>query len=212
MRKTLFIPIFSLCFLSSLAEAQLIRSLGVKAGASAASQDWLYADRDISVDALTRWGLDIGGFIEWFNIPVFSLSSEVHYIQKGFREELPVTSAESPDSHGMLLTLSPRVDYLSVPILAKCRFDLGSSSLYILAGPRVDFLLSTKDAGFGEVLSNFKSREFGATVGLGYEATKLGPLTIGAEVRYSPTLQDSFSTNLLSVRNRSLEMIIVIGY
>ncbi len=212
MRRTIILPIIALCLFPLLAEAQLIRSFGIKAGTAAASENWQYSQNPGLIDPLTRWGLDVGGFVEWFNIPILSVSSEVHYVQKGFRLQLPVTTAESPDGNGSFLTLSPRVDYLSMPLLAKCRLDLESSSIYVLAGPRLDIFLSTKDVGFGDVLKKFRSNEFGFTMGVGCEAAKIGPLTLGLEARYSPTLQDSYSTNLLAVRNQSFEMLLVISH
>ena len=212
MLRTVSVALFFTIALSSVAEAQLVHSFGLKVGASATSEDWQYAANIGSIDAKTRWGIDVGTFVEWFNIPVWSLSSEIHYIQKGFKVQLAVTTPESPDGNGSVLTLSPRVDYLSIPILAKCRLELGLSTLYVIAGPRIDFFLSSEDDGFGDVISKFKSTEYGVTIGLGFLATSMGPLGLGAEIRYSPTLQDSYSTNLLSVRNRSLEMLLVLNY
>ena len=212
MLRSIGVLIIAACISSSAAESQCVRSFGLMLGATAASQDWAYAANVGSLDARTRWGIDVGGFVEWLDIPILSISTEVHYVQKGFKIETPVTTAQSPDGNGSVFTLSPRVDYLSIPIVAKCRLDLAGSSLYAFAGPRVDFLVGSNDEGFGAVLDKFKSTEYGATMGLGVEAIRLGSVGLGAQFRYSPTLQDSYATNLLSVRNRSLEMLIVVSY
>ena len=72
--------------LSSNVEAQLVRSAGIKAGAIAANQDWNYAPEIGGFDAKTRWGYDAGGFVEWLNIPFFSVSRPFHAMESLDRE------------------------------------------------------------------------------------------------------------------------------
>ncbi|MEW5980618.1 MAG: outer membrane beta-barrel protein [Acidobacteriota bacterium] len=210
MRLTFILSSALALTLSNPADAQLIRSAGLKLGASAASQDWRYSMRGVTLDAKTIWGIDVGGFVEWFNLPVFSVSMEAHYIQKGFEVTLPVSTTQSPDGNGTFKTTSARVNYFSIPALVKCRLDLGSSTLYALGGPRVDFLLSYTDEGFAVVFKDFRSSELGLTIGIGLEAIPIDRFRLGAEFRYSPTVQDSYSTNFLTVRNRSLELLLVL--
>jgi hypothetical protein len=162
------------------------------------------------LDTSTRWGLDIGGFLEWFNTPIFSLVTEAHYLQKGFKVSFRVVSSTSPDVTGTVKTQSQQVNYFSIPVLLKCRATVAASSLYVLAGPRVDLLLGTPDQGFREVLDKLDSHDFGITIGVGAEAIAIGPFMLGGEFRYSPTLDNSYSTDLLTVRNTSLELLIVL--
>ncbi len=210
MRRLLFSLFVCILTLPSFAQAQLVRSAGFKIGTSAASQDWNYLTNLRSLDANTLWGIDVGAFVEWFTLPVFSISTEGHYIQKGIKVTLPMTTAQSPDGNGTFITLSQRVAYFALPVLAKCRLDIASSSIYALAGPRIDFLLGYKDQGFGDVIKDFRSAELGLTLGLGFETIAFDRFMIGAEYRFSPTLQDSYSSNLLQVRNRSMEILLVL--
>jgi len=210
MRRLLFSLFVCVLTLPCFAQAQLVRSAGFKIGTSAASQDWNYSSYGRNMDANTLWGVDVGAFIEWFTLPVFSVSTEGHYVQKGFKVTLPLTSAQSPDGNGTFVTLFQRVAYLSLPILARCRLDIASSNIYALAGPRVDFLLGYRDQGFGAVIKDFRSAELGLTLGLGLETTAFDRFMIGAEFRVSPTLQDSYSSNVLQVRNRSMEILFVL--
>jgi len=215
VRRAVLLQILCLCLLPCLAQAQLIRSFGLKVGTTAASQDWQFAPYAGFIDPLTRWGLDVGGFVEWLDIPVFSISSELHYVQKGFRVQWPIPAPDDVVGRGNYgaATESPRLDYLSVLLLAKARLAAGSTFLYIIAGPRLDSYLSTREGGeFDDVLKQVRSHELGVTVGLGCEATQLGPLNLGAEIRYSPTLQDSYTTSRLTVRNHSFEMLVVLSY
>ena len=215
MRRMMILPLTMLCFVSVFSQAQLIRSYGLKVGTTAASQNWQYTSFTGPLNPSTRWGLDVGAFVEWLNIPVFSISSELHYVQKGFRVQIafpgPYGSVPFPFT-GTVETVSPREDYLSILLLAKARLAVGSSSLYAIAGPRVDSYLATREAdGFDDVLKQFRSNELGVTVGLGCEATQLGPITLGAEIRYSPTLQNSYTTNSLTLRNNSFELLVVLS-
>ncbi len=180
MKRTIAAVIIAACVVSSTAEAQLIRSAGLMLGTSAASQDWSYATIAYKLDAKTRWGVDLGAFVEWLNMAVFSVSTGMHYVQKGFKLETPTTTAQSPDGNGSVLTQSPRVDYLSIPILAKSQLDLAGSSLYAFAGPRFDFRIGRSDDVFADVLDQFRSAEIGATVGLGVEAVRVGTVGLGA--------------------------------
>jgi len=215
MRRMMFLPITMLCLVPLFAQAQLIRSYGLKLGVAAASQNWQYTSFTGPLYPSTRWGLDVGAFVEWLDIPVFSISSELHYVQKGFRVQIayPGPDIGNPPFNVLAETVSPREDYLSILLLAKARLAVGSSSLYAIAGPRVDSYLATREAdGFDDVLKQFRSNELGVTVGLGCEATQLGPITLGAEIRYSPTLQDSYTTNSLALRNNSFELLVVLSH
>ena len=190
--------------------SQAIRTIGVKVGGVTANQSWTYSSTP-ALPTERRWGIDVGVFFEWFNMPVFSLSSELHFIQKGMKLTLPITTPQNPEGTGEFKTLSPRVDYFSFPILAKARLNDDVFSPYLVAGPRVDFLLQTKAEGFQAVLDKFEKVEFGATVGAGFDIHTFANGNLGFEFRFSPSLKDGYSTQFLNVRNSSMEFLIVAG-
>ncbi len=208
--KSKFVIAF-LLIIQSAGSAQIIRTIGVKGGAVSATQSWDYASPFTGFDTERRWGIDIGVFVEWLNLPVFSLSSEVHYIQKGMKLSLPITTEQNPDGTGEYWTRSPRVDYLSVPVLAKVRFLDAQLSPYIVAGPRVDFLLQTKGDGFEVVLDKFEKVDFGTTVGVGIEIKSFELVQLGIEFRFSPSFNDGYSSTYTKVRNSSMEFLFVAG-
>ena len=211
MRRILIATSICISLLNSDVEAQLINCIGLKLGSVAANQDWEYSRYTANLDTRVRWGTDLGAYVEWLHLPVVSLLTEVHYIQKGFRVDIPVRTTANPEGDGTFHTYAPRVDYLAIPLLAKCRIELGSSSLYVFGGPRLDVFLNTDDQGFGIVLDNFRYSEYGVTIGLGFLTTQILPFGLGAEIRYSPSLQDSYATDLLTVRNSSFEIVLVIS-
>jgi opacity protein-like surface antigen len=191
---------------------QFIRAFGVKAGAALASQTWDYAASYNDLSTESRWGIDAGIYVEWLTIPVFSVSSEVHYIQKGMKFSVLLTSEQSPEGWGEYRTFLPRVDYLSTLLLAKARLLDGEISPYIVVGPRVDFLLQDRGEGFELVLDKFRDTDVGVTIGAGVEVKSFNLLTLGAEFRYSPSLNDGYSSAFLNVRNSSLEFLLVVGF
>jgi hypothetical protein len=193
------------------AEAQLVRSVGVKVGAAVAGQEWHYSTPDINFADQYRWGYSFGGYIEWLNISTFSVLTEVFYIQKGFKQGIERRDA-SGNPIGTFYLL-PQIDYLSVPILIKIRYEMFSFAPYLLIGPRYDYLLRTKSDGLGIVLDNLKKSDFGITIGGGFEFSNISFLNIGAEYRYSPGLQYVYSNQYgLTIQNRSMEILLTIGY
>jgi hypothetical protein len=207
MKTRLIIIIFICGVLTSATNAQFIRGYGLKIGAVSATQTWDYKT-NTKFPADRRWGVDAGGYIEVLNIPYISLLGELHYIQKGFSMTLPVTTISQPDGTGEYITLKPRVDYLSVPVLAKLRFDLGKVFPYLLAGPRFDFLISKNPDGFQAVIDNFKNIDFGISLGAGFEVPLKFIKSVLAEFRYSPSFTEAYSGSSLTVKNQSFEILI----
>ena len=78
----------------STTEAQLLKAIGVKVGAVAANQTWERASPFSDFDTDTRWSVDAGAFVEWLNIPFVSVSTEVHFVQKGMKYSIPITTEQ----------------------------------------------------------------------------------------------------------------------
>jgi opacity protein-like surface antigen len=209
--KYTYIIFFMTVVLQTSSPGQAVRGVGLKVGGASASQTWSYSSNG-NLETERRWGFDVAVFAEWLNIPVFSFLTELHYVQKGMKESVPITNEQNPDGTGDYMTLSPRVDYLSVPILAKARLNDGEFSPFIVVGPRVDFLLQTRGEGFQVVLDKFEKVDFGVSVGAGLDIRTFEKVQLGFEFRFSPSLKDGYSTQFLNVRNSSMEFLIVAGF
>jgi hypothetical protein len=187
--------------------AQLLRGYGLKLGTVAAYQSWKYSSfPDLPTE--TRWGFTGVGFLEFFDLPLLSVVAELQYTQKGMTLTLPVYSESDPEVPAYYRTNRPRVDYLSIPILAKVRFTTPLFEPYLIAGPRWDLLLSKKPDGFDVVIDRFETSEFSATLGIGFELSQILPIGVMAEFRYNPSFRDAFNNNFLTVRNRSLDFLL----
>jgi hypothetical protein len=143
MKRRFAILLTALLLLSGEGAAQLIRSFGVKAGAVTATQSYDYENSPdlTSLGMDYRWGVVAGVFARTGSLSLFSLSAEVMYIQKGFRTEALVASPSFPDGWGETITITPRADYLSIPVFLHAGFDAAALSPYLFAGPRLDFLV-----------------------------------------------------------------------
>ena len=212
MKKIIFAVLTLLATCLSVGESQLIRDYGIKIGVASTNQNWDWAPTAGYVAASTaaHQSFEVGAFIEWFDIPFFSVLTEVQYIRKGsdVTTTMPMTTIENPDGNGQFISYSTKISYLSMPILAKLRMNGGLLSPYIVAGPRFDFCLTSSGAFSA---SDLKTLNVGSTFGVGVESASIFPIQVGLEFRYSPDSQASYSTPLLTVKNRSLELLLVLS-
>ena len=207
MRARCFSILIVFLLANSAAHSQLVRSYGVKLGAVSANQTWHYTSTsDLTTDS--RWGITGGLYLELLDVPFLSVVAEVQYTQKGMKFSAPITTESQPEGTGQFMTISPRVDYLSLPLLGKLRLHSPVFTPYLIAGPRVDLLISKKGDVYGLVIDKFKSTDVGGTVGVGVEIHTLLPVGLLAEIRYNASFRDSFKTEFLTVRNRSFDFLV----
>ncbi len=214
--------IFLIVFLFSIADSQPIRQYGIKAGFSLATMKWVTAgitDNQIR----NRLGFDVGGFIEWFEDPLFSFISELDYVQKGMREDIPVTTEQYPDGTGEFFKYDCRIDLLSFSLLPKARIEMGGVELYAIAGVRLDYSLSNSvsvegeepfskytEQAFQSFFDHFKRTQFGGTFGAGVQLKSILPFPAGIEIRYSPNWQNTYSDRYWNIRSRSFEFLLTV--
>ena len=210
MKQKFFAIIICAVLGSTNCFSQLVKEFEVKVGMAIANQTWTYQSFP-DLDTKSRLGIDAGFGVEWLSSSMITILTEAHYIQKGMKESIPITTEQFPDGTGQYLTRQPEVNYLSIPILAKYRIDFSCVGLYAIAGPRFDFLVSSKGGGFDVVINKFKKSEIGGTIGAGFEISNLLHNAIGIEVRYSPALQNSYSTQFLTVSNNSVELLLTMA-
>jgi opacity protein-like surface antigen len=214
MKYLTFMMVAIFTLISSRADSQLIRSYGAKIGITEASQDWKYtgALSDLKIYDKSRTGLDIGGYVEWLDLAVLSIITEAHYIQKGCKDEFEVTTVEMPQGTGETKLHTPRIDYMSFPVLAKLRFDTPILTLYGIGGYRIDFLVGKNSYASGAVFDDLKSTDQGPTIGFGIEAPITSKNYLGGEFRYSFSSQEIFSNQNLTVKNKSMEFLFIVGF
>jgi hypothetical protein len=205
--KNIILAILTLLIcIPSFAQSQILKSYGIKAGAYRATQTFDYT-RGFSLPTDYRWGIDAGGFVELFQHSNLSLLAELHYIQKGYAITLPVTTPAFPEGTGEYNTFKPRLDYLSMPIMAKVRYKTEILTPYIFAGPRFDFLLSQHDNAV-----DYLSTDIGAALGIGVEFSFESSPQYLIEGRFSPSFKNAYEHPNLTVKNKSFEILVGMSF
>ena len=206
--KIIYLVLIPLAIIST-SQAQIIRAYGFKIGATSSSQVWDYtidwlSDFDFTPE--TRWGINVGVFSEFFNIPYFSLVTELNYIQKGMKEDVPVTTVTNPDGTGEYITWDTRVDYLNLSALGKLRLELNLFIPYILLGPKIDFEINQEHSlGSADIVEeNFNEVMYGLKIGIGSEV-KLSTINILAEILYDYNFNDLYENENLTVTSDSFD-------
>ncbi len=217
--------LFTIVLLTAPVEvvAQSFVGWGFKLGLTTANQSQVLGN--VTLDLDSRSGLDLGAFAEWIESPWFSVNSEISFVQKGWEEEIPVTTTEFPNGTGQVLTQSVRLNYLSLAVLPKIRLPVGPLQLYALIGPRIDVAIghSVELGGYSEPARSYLQRQWdweldhyrdalvGGDFAVGFSTHALLPLGLGAEVRYSPDFTAAHAGENFSAKNSSWEFLVVIS-
>jgi hypothetical protein len=191
---------------TAIGNAQLIKSYGVKLAYTSASQNIDYPTPPwgwwTGIKASAKPGFNIAAFAEWLNVPFFSVVSQIEYAQRGANLKYPLPGGWS--------STDGRLDYLTIPILAKVTLPIGSGSPYLLAGPRADFLFNYRDVEIqmntNPFYSDFKKVMFGGSIGVGVQTGSLLPIALLAELRYNFDFLDSYNNDYLKVRNNAFDI------
>ena len=184
-----------------------IRGYGIKFGAVSATQTWNYTFIP-NFATSNRWGVDVGAYVEWLDMGMVSLSTELHFVEQGVSERAIVTTPAFPEGTGNVITFSNEIDYLSLPVLLKARHDLGPSEIYLLIGPRIDIKLGSRQ-GYDDVQNHFRDVAYGPTFGVGILLGNIfADHNLGFEYRFSPSIGSEYSTPLLEVSSKSMDFLL----
>ncbi len=200
--KQILLALFLVSALAFTAHAQSLRSYGLKTGLTSANARVVYAHRpDIHQVLITdkegdvrHTGMTVALYGDWNVAGPLSLLTQLEYVQRGFGER--VWYGDVMHGEGPFLSVDwTRIDYLSVPVLAKVAFSAASARPYLLIGPRADFLLAHHmdfDSRYylRLAVNDLERFNMGATFGGGLEVATGLPVSVLLEVRYSHDLVD----------------------
>ena len=190
--------------------AQLLNSVGAKGAFSWTKQDFNFTTFDPHFESITAFGAAL--FAEWLE-GMFSLVTQCEYAQRGMRVRYVKTGPTGPEPLGYFFRYN-RVNYISIPVLAKVRILDHAICPFVLAGPRIDFMLQYRSDNneFNVIYDKFEKVTYGVTAGAGVELTVFQNLPILLEGRYNLDLKDSFAVQNLRVRNRSIDIWLGIAF
>jgi hypothetical protein len=205
MRLRTVLTILGILFSVEVSRAQLVRGFGIKVGSVSSTENWdgaNFSDHEF----MYRWGSTASAFLELVDIPPFSLITEAQYAQRGVKIIVHVTAM---DVDPRIIVFQPRVDYFSMPVMAKLRFPVSNIELYFIAGPRFDLLMSKHQTAFFDSWGiNFVDSEAGAIVGLGAESGPLLPVHVLVEVRYNRGLTHSLTSKQVQITSHSFDFMV----
>jgi len=155
----------------------ILRNIGIKTGTSISNQNWTlkFADGQTinnflgDEDYIT--GLNFALNIEWFNGDYITLITDIGYIQKGFKVDVPIVNFEQPNRGTQVEPLKLKINYLYFSPQLKIRKDFNKLTPYAFVGPRIDYQLSYKanlfEKEFSDIEKDFNERLLGLNYGLG---------------------------------------------
>ena len=209
IKKLLLTLIFTL-IISSFSYAQIINAYGIKIGTTLSNQSWnqkysLYGTGGINPD--NRFGINLGTYAEFLNLPFWGIITELNYNQKGMKFTAPLTTLDDPDgSSGKTKTVLNRIDYISFAIEGKFKFNMSALRPYIFAGPRIDIYINKKvDQSFNVIYANSKNQIYGLSVGFGSELNNKLPVDLLVELQYNYDFTLAFESGLYEIKNKSFD-------
>lgn len=189
--------------LSFSAESQILTNYGVKFGAAISNQTWDYG-AGFNLNNDNKVGISPRLFADFFNWPIAQIEGEFGFTRKGFTDEIPITTVESPDGTGQYMDINNSLDYLSISVLGKVRFEAGKLSPYVIAGPQINYLINKNVSnGWDIAFDQFRKTNLGLTVGAGTELNDLLPFTLLLEYRYERDFMDDHGSPYIKVINYS---------
>lgn len=209
----IFIVIISL-IVSAEAQARLLKKTGVMVGISSTEIN----SKEIPDFALPGKGYGIALFAEWTDRSIFSVLSQLEYVQRGFVQEQIETDVDG--SFIQRVRAKSELDYFEIPILLKMQPLKMPINPYLVAGPRFDFLLFRKNGKFefskitfeSRVAENFDDFGVGFVLGGGIATAKIFNTQLNFELDFNFDITDSFSKfGAMTVTKRALDFWIKVA-
>ncbi len=200
--------VFILMISAHFTHAQLIRGYGLKLGATISNQYWEYSPSSrFEMEFENRVGFNVGLFAEFFNIPTFSIVTEVNYVQKGMKKEVVIRTVFQPEGNGEYATWDTRIDYLNLSSLGKIRLDFDIIRPYIVIGPKFDINIKYKSTlGTAESIEeSYNNNRVGYKMGIGTEI-QLTSFNLLLEILYDSDFNELFKNQHLEITSNSIEV------
>ena len=168
--------------------------------------------KEISNFALPRSGYGMGLYAEWMDRSIFSLLSQLEYVQRGFIQE----QIETDDDGSFIqrVRAKSRLNYITFPFLLKIQPVKLAANPYFVAGPRFDFLIFRENGKFefskttleSRVAENFDDFGLGFVLGGGVTTAKIFHTQLSFELNFNFDITNSFSkVGTMTVRKNALD-------
>jgi hypothetical protein len=186
-------------------------------GGVLAEQQWEYSRAAIAelgftpeVPSTSLRGIQVGAFAEFFNVPYFSIITELRYTQRGRTVTVnEVVLANNPRGY---IDLGPRdhaerSHFPAIAIMPKLRLEYETLAPFVALGPSLEFLISQPP-----IHTQFRTYELAISVAAGVEVSLgLGPKIL-AEARYTPSVTKAYSTERVTVQNSVAQFLLGLSF
>ncbi len=219
MKKQL--SLIALIFLAVWGNAQTIKAFTLSGGYVGADHNMKLEDRPhpLITKPINSWGLDAG--LEFWSTPVFSFSTSVGMIKKGYNYDVAVTTATQPEGTGEIIEGRLRLNYLYLAPRFAVKLSTKKLVPYVFVVPRMDvFLYSSHtrhksdgskiadDGSFGGFKDFYKNNHravlLGVTSGAGLEIKIHKKISVGIEAAYladiTPAVKTESSGNNIGLK------------
>jgi len=208
-----FILFAVIIFTSNYAIPQF-KNLGIKTGINLSNTDLKL--NSSSAETINRTGFNITLFYSFFKFKNASISTEMGYSQKGYKNKILLTN-ELGETIGVEF-INNKLDYFDLSLIGKVFLETTSINPYLSAGPVIGIYAghntSLTVSGYdgiisqnNEMLGNMKRTTFGIKFGAGVEIKKvISNSSIIVETRYNRDLSNSKDNDISSeLKNRLIE-------
>lgn len=167
MKKQALTIILALTMLYST--GQVVESIGIKGGISFANQTWEFKSPDFTNKMDYKIGMYSVLTANFFKTKHLCLTTDIGLVQKGFQEEIPMTSEEFPEFISSYKTYKSTINYLTFSPKLSVNYDFDKLITYLFVGPRFDIQTSYKTDYLTVNYDVFNKLVWGLTYGGGIE-------------------------------------------
>ncbi|HEX9975172.1 MAG TPA: porin family protein [bacterium] len=160
-----------------------------------------------------RIGFNLGVFGEKNITNYIAFVSSVEYNQKGYISEMIATSEDGKEIQKV--DSNTRLDYLSVPVLAKFKYSKICIEPFVAIGPRFEYMLNYKKGEFkfmkitvkDNMADNFNRFSYGGSIAGGINIPISNKFKLNLEFRYNYDFSDLASKpNTIEFKNDSFDL------
>ncbi|MFZ0390293.1 MAG: hypothetical protein WAN36_07510 [Calditrichia bacterium] len=204
-----FLATAILLLLAASSHAQFIKGYGVKMGMLVSEQEY---NEDIIPGIIeksefdNRWGPQMVIFLDFIQLPFFSLQSELNYLQRGSQQDFPFITVQNPEGTGEYHTQHYSLEYLSLNIAGKLILKKPAVQPYLLGGLGLNYFLKTRHPLFFRQ-KHFRTFTPGVLLGAGLEFPQLLASGILVEVRYNADLTYTANNDSYEMHHRTWEFL-----
>jgi len=176
--------------------------LGFKGGVAYSHQSFRLI-RPESFDQSWYIGLEAGLFVSADLYHHISIRVGLDYTQRGFSEKyFDNNNLLNPTDTAIARNF---VEYLSVPVVAQVFIPIRKTTIYFLAGPRIDRKIgSYTDFGVSPSYDEFNKSVLGGVVGTGFYYSLGESVQLLFETTYNFDISPAYNMEGFSIRNQSV--------